>query len=430
MIYLDSNGTTIMPAKVIQEINNWFNKGNPSADYPSACQSQELIQKAREFIAKNCNFSLNHYEVLFTSCASESNSWIIKSTAYSYKNSTGKIPHIITTAVEHKASLLACEELHHMNLAHITYIQPNIYGAVDPQDVINAIRHNTALISIIHVNNELGIVNNILDIVKHAHKRSPIIPVHTDAVQSFGKFPLNINGIPVDAFTASFHKIHGPPGVGLAVVRKSFIEGYSIPSLICGNQQNKLRGGTENTPYIAGALAAMEIIWDNRINKNKRLQEIKNLIIKNFNSTYTTMTYHNYRNFAQANPYHTTVKGKKLQSIKEIKIVYLSCTETLEIGNYTYLCVPNTLTISVVNNQADVCNIRLKNLLQKYSVILSIGSACNTKNKKASHVMDAIYASNEIRKGALRISFDDTITIEQINRFLEIFKKILANEFL
>lgn len=417
MIYLDNNATTIVPPNVIRTIVNWINKGNPSADYASAGECKKMMKEFREYLASRCKF-INYepdtkykpsdlkkvYHIVFTSGASESNNYLLRSVVKSYRfHKKGVIPHIITSAIEHKSIINCAQDLVSMNQIELTIINPDNFGFIDPEDVRKAIRPNTCLISIMSANNETGAINNIKKIGEIAHASQ--VPFHTDAVQTFGKFLISPVEFNVDAFSVSFHKLHGDKGVGLLVIRKQFVDGYKLLPEICGSQNCGLRGGTENISGIAGAYEATKLSWANRVEKNNTMLSIKKRMIELMIKKVPSQTYREYLESPLKTP---------------IQLVFLSTTEK------TYL--PNTLLLSVVKRtKPDMCNIDLKKQLEANGVIVSIGSACNTSSSKASHVLSSMGVDMLIRRGTIRISLGDENRLEEADSFVNILVKILRN---
>jgi cysteine desulfurase len=283
LVYADNNATTLAPDKVRETVNAWFNKGNPSSSHKYAQQCKDLISKAKSYIAEICDFSLDDFSVIFTSGASESNNSIIRTCVESYHKSTEKLPHVILSTIEHKTSLECVKVLSNLNQCEYTLVQIRSDGCIHAEDIETYIQDNTCLLSVMHANNETGLLNDIASIGKIAHRHK--IPFHTDAVQSFPKMPLNPNENHVDAFSISFHKLHGPPGLGLLVIRNSFMRGYKLNPLICGSQNDGHRGGTENIPYIAGALEAMKYTFKKRNSKNAALLKYKKKFLEFLSNT-------------------------------------------------------------------------------------------------------------------------------------------------
>lgn len=416
MLYLDNNATTIMPPVVIQQITAWMNKGNPSASYKSAQSCRKLMREFREYIAKQCgvtsyelrddntppNYTKDQmksvYQFIFTSCASESNNFIIRSVAAAYRVCNKRIPHIITSAIEHKSLIVCAAQLAEQGLLELTIINPDSMGFINPDAVSRAIKPNTCLISIMSANNETGAINDIKAIGQIAHKH--LVPFHTDCVQTFGKFKLDPLACNVDAWSVSFHKLHGPTGVGLLAIKRAFIDGFKLQAEICGTQNCDMRGGTENVMGIAGAFAALKFTWQSRSAKNTNLGRIKKYICDELAQHIPAQTYREY------------LENPNKYAAMPVYVVFIS----LPTANY----LPNTIFLSFVRNKEPLmCNVNLKKTLESKNIIVSVGSACNTASSKASHVLTAINADMFIKKGALRISMPDNMTKQMADEFVK-----------
>ena len=252
------------------------------------------------------------------------------------------------------------------------------------------IKNNTALISIMHANNELGTINDVKRIGQIAHSRN--IPFHTDAVQTFGKYKPNMKKNNIDALSMSFHKLYGPMGVGMIIINNEFIQGYGLCSIISGSQQYSLRGGTENVPGIAGSLAALIDNFKNRKKKNQKLLTLKKHICDTLGGS---IPFGEYKTYFSKPP-------------KRNEFVILGAKKSL----------PNTLLLSFAKNIGPpFCNSKLKKFLNQNNIIVSIGSACSTRSTKASHVLEAIKAPAVIKRGVIRISLSDKSTKKEINTF-------------
>jgi cysteine desulfurase len=401
--YLDNNATTIMPQQVINTITKWFNRGNPSSSYASANECKKMFKAFRSYIAEECGFemdTMDGYTIIFTSGASESNSHIITSCIRAYAKKTNVIPHVVISNVEHKSVLMCCEQLEKDKLCQVTYLpvindRQNIYyGCIDPETLKRSIRPNTCLVSIMAVNNETGIMNNVLEIGKIC--REAKVPFHTDLVQLFGKTIIKPNELNIDAFSVSFHKIHGPPAVGLLVVRNKLIKGYDLPPIIYGTQNYSLRGGTENVASVAGSFMAYKMAMLNLTEKTNEIRKKRDLIKSVIGKRVPTCYIQDYT------PNH----GKRCV------VVWLS-------PKLPMLTVPNTLFMTI--DKPGMCNIKLKEKLEANGIIISIGSACNTNSKKASHVIDALAIPLNLRPGVLRISLSDNTSENDIMYFCKVF---------
>lgn len=401
-IYLDNNGTTERCAPAMKAFIKWAKDPiNPSvtSDYGKA--SSKMINSGTEYIKKHCGAP--NYTVLFTSGASESNCMIIRSTVEAYLTNKKKKPHIITSLTEHKSILDCCKSLKNMGIIEVTYIAPSIKGCVDPGVIKKTIRDNTALITIMAANNELGCINNYKEIgrIAHSHK----IPFHSDFVQIFGKIKVNLPKNNIDAISVSFHKLHGPTGSGLLIINNDFINGYGLCAQIYGTQQDGLRGGTQNVPAIASSIAAMKYTFKNRAKKNARMKSLKLYILKELSNRFPFGKYESYFD--------------KSHKKKDLELVLLGQTN---INKALY----STILISVAKNKGKkFCNIKLKKYLNSRRIIVSVGSACNTKSKSASHVVQAIRAPDVIKQGIIRISLSDTTTKKNVDIFIKEFTKAI-----
>jgi cysteine desulfurase len=405
MIYLDNNATTSVSPAVNARMVECINLGNPSASYASAKKARKIMESFRADVSKVCDFG-DKYEVIITSCASESNSHIITRVIDSYLKN-GIIPHIISSAIEHKSVINTLDYHIEMGRATVSYIKPAPTGHILPADILREITANTALICVMTANNEIGAVNDIESIGKLAHSRN--IPFYTDAVQSFGKYGLLPIKSNVDGFAISAHKFGGSLGCALLVLKREWIEGYGINALIFGTQNGGLRGGTENIPAIAGMQLALKIAMTNRKQKNDKMLALKKYIFAEIAKRAPARSYTDYLNKPSNN---------------EVEIVFFD--ESLFRKSALYL--PNTLFISIIKRSAPaICNVKFKGALERDNIIISVGSACNTSSDKASHVLYALGADELIRKGALRISLGDATTKEQCTAFIKSFLCILAN---
>lgn len=416
--YLDNNATTIIPQNVIDEMVKWTNMGNPSADYCTAIRCRNLIKSFREYIAKMCKFQLsngeepddkindNHYRVVFTSCASESNSLMIRSVVDSFIHNTKTIPHIVSSKIEHKSILETLEQLEKEGRATVTLISPNPLGFISLVDVEKALVENTALCTIMAANNETGVIMEYEKIANLCHNRG--IPFHTDAVQYFARFLIYPVKSAIDAFSVSFHKLHGPIGVGLLVIKEQFLRGYKLKGQIGGTQNNHFRGGTLNISGIAGGYEAMKFTMTNRLKKNEDMRNLKRHIILSISSRMPAKMYREY------------LLDKIGKPKPEIEVVFLSTAEE----NY----LPNTLLLSVVKRKKpDMCNVKLKKHLCEKGIIVSVGSACNTDSPNASHVLTSMHVDDYIKKGTIRVTLGDDTTIDAANVFIKEFIQYISN---
>lgn len=388
-----------MPQSVIEAMMNFCNMGNPSSSYESASCCKNLIRDFKIAISRRCGFSLADYRIIFTSGASESNSMILRSIADSYGFKKKTIPHIISSEIEHKSILLGLEELSGYGKIEFTLLGVDLEGRVNISELTSAIKPNTALITIMAANNELGTINNIRSMGEIAHRYG--IPFHTDCVQLFGKNIINPDKDNVDAFSVSFHKLFGPPGVGILVVKEALVKGYDLKSMIFGTQNNFLRGGTENMPGISGAYMCFRVNFNKRQDKNNHLVVLRMRLMKKLAENFKCSMYKTYMTRRQS-------QDRQEQPKKEIVII-----------SPIKGCINSVALFAYIDRQhPEVCNSIIKKYMEKNGIIISVGSACNTSSAKASHVLTALRAPTEIKRGVIRVSWCDYTTVEDIEAFV------------
>lgn len=406
-IYLDFNATYPPDNDTIMEMAKWAKKGNISANYTSAEDGKALLTLFKKDIAALCEFSLNGpngYTIVFTSGASESNSFIIQSACRAFIKAKKVKPHVISSAVEHDSILYCLEGLEEEYLQYDllnVHREGNLYGTVDVRNLSKLIRQNTCLISIMSSNNETGAINDLKSICTIAKSKG--IPVHTDAVQLFSKEIFKPNTYGVDAFSVSFHKFGGPIGCGCIAIRNSLLTGYKLPPLIYGSQQDSLRGGTIPIHNLAAARVAFNKYFNNRMVKTIQQRNLKEKLIGKLAEIY---------------PVHY-ISQYLLQRPPPPAIILLMSPDPL-------LYMSNTLLLAVY--KIDICNVELRKKLYEHKVIVSIGSACKTSSKKVSHVITELNVPDELRAGIFRISLGDCTTEEDIDTFVYIFGKLLLQE--
>lgn len=402
-VYFDNNATTFQCKESIKQKLAWEKQvANPSGSSQYSVHARALIDSAIKFVQKLCN--AYDYSVIFTSGATESNSTIIRSAIDAwYRKSRDIKPHVILSSTEHMSLILTARALVDTGHITLTLIQPNSYGQISPKAVASAIQDNTCIVSIMGANNETGAINPISKISEECHKRK--VPFHSDCVQLFGKHRLDLPALGIDAMSVSFHKLYGPTGVGMLVIRNSFMKGYNLQGQIAGSQQGGFRGGTENVAGIAGGLAAMRHNFSERAAKNKHLSLLKNTLLSSIDEFI---------------PVRQGVKLSELplhESKQYVVVIGPPITSSSSL--------PNTVLFSVVDGTRNLCNGKLKSALEKAGFIVSIGSACNTESKHASHVLQAVGAPPEVKRGTLRISFGDYNTVAQAKKFGNILHKCL-----
>lgn len=371
IIYLDHGATTAVDERVLNKMIPYFNisYGNPSSMYGIGRQNKMVIERARQDVAKVIN--CNPKEIYFTSCGSESDNLALKGIMYANKE---KGKHIITSKVEHPAIMNTCATLKRQGF-DITYLNVNKEGFVKLDELRNAIRNDTVLISIMFANNEIGTIQNIMEISKIAKKNNIIF--HTDAVQAVGNIKIDVQKLGVDSLSMSAHKFYGPKGVGALYVRKDI----NIERIQDGGHQEKgMRSGTENVAGIVGLAEALKMAYKELDENNKKILENRNYFI---------------------------------EKIKE------NFKETTINGNLEHRLPGN---INVTFKGKDSLEILLK--LDEYGICASSGSACSTGEDKPSHVLTAIGLNPEEAFSTIRFSLGKENIKEDIDYVIKVLKSI------
>jgi len=369
MIYLDHAATTAVRKEALEEMLPYFSKryGNASSLHSFGLEASEALQTARTRVADV--ISSTPENIYFTSGGTEANNLAIKGIAFANKN---KGDHIITSGIEHDAALNTCQFLEE-NGFRVTYLPVDKYGFVDCDDVEKAITKKTILISVMHANNEIGTIEPVADIGKIAQKHG--IYFHTDAVQSFGKIPIDVEKMNIDLLTASSHKIYGPKGVGCLYVRK----GVKIQPLFHGGgHENNLRSGTENVAGIAGFGKAAELAEGERQQEAGREIKLRDRLIKG-----------------------------------ALKI------ENSHLNGHPTMRLPNNANISFKFIEGEGLVIDL----DSYGIAASTGSACSTKSLEPSHVLLCIGLKHEEAHGSLRMTLGKDNKEKEVDYVLKILPK-------
>jgi cysteine desulfurase len=408
MIYFDNNATTIPPPIVGKEIQRWLGTGNPSN--PN-CPSHKMLKDAKEFLYDYMGLNPRVYDLIWTSGASESNALFIRSVVENYKMNHGIQPHVVISSIEHKSIMNLCEMLDSMGCITYSTVEADIYGQICPSDIEDVINHKTCLVSIMWANNEVGTINNIPAIAALCKRKR--IPFHTDATQTFGKFDLNI-AQPIDGVSMSFHKTYGLSGIGLLVCAKRM----KIHSQIAGEQNGKLRGGTENVAGIASAIAGIKYMnaSPGRVVKNAKLEELKNQLIVGVSNVS--------RGGWPLVSYEDMLTTRLIDNISPVELTILGASPFNSIPG-----LPNTVALAVVKHTGRrFCNVTLKKDLADMNVIVSIGSACSSGTKAPSHVLVAMQVPKIVQCGVIRISFSDQNQKYEVDTFIEKFKQCVRKQ--
>lgn len=370
-VYLDYHATTPVDPRVFNVMQAYFledfgNPGSHTHEYGDV--AAKAVDNARKEIAAAIN-SQTPSEVIFVSGATEANNIAIHGTAIRLREA-GK-SHIITSAIEHKSVLDVSEELERRGF-QVTYIQPNSDGITVPQEIEQAITPKTGLISIMHANNEIGTINDIKGIGEIAEKHG--ILLHCDAAQSFGKIPIDVQGMHIHLLSISAHKIYGPKGIGALYVRKKNPKVEIEPLLFGGGQERELRPGTLATPLIAGLAEASRIAREEMISEGKRLQDLRDRLLN----------------------------GLKLK-----------CSDVILNGSIENR-LPNNLNVSFLGVDAESMMMNLRS-----EIAVSNGSACTSATWTNSHVLSAMGIDSDRARSAIRFSLGRFTTKEEIDYAVE-----------
>lgn len=371
-IYADNAATTAVSEKVLNAMLPHFTKayGNASSIYKLGRDAQRDIEEARAKVAKA--LGADPKEIFFTSCGSESDNWAIKGVAENMAKRGKK--HIITSVFEHHAVLHTCEYLEKHGF-EVTYVPVSSDGFVNPEDIKNAIRPDTALVTIMYANNEIGTIQPIEEIAKICKEKKVIF--HTDAVQAVGHIDIDVKKQGIDMLSLSGHKIHAQKGIGALYVRKGIV----LPNLIHGGGQERgKRAGTENVPAIVGLGVAIEEATKNISEKNSKILPRRNKLIDGILKL----------------PY-TRLNGDREKRL------------------------PGNLNISIEGIEGE----SLLLMLDMNGICASSGSACTSGSLDPSHVLLAIGLKHEVAHGSLRLSIEDDVTDEDVDYILEVIPKVV-----
>ncbi len=255
-IYLDHAASTPVDSRVLEAMMPYFSEiyGNPSSIHQFGQAAEQAVEEARERVAHVLGCKAD--EIVFTSCGSESDNLALRGTML-HARKTGRGNHLVTTPIEHSAVTRTAQQLADLMDFAVSSVTVDEYGQVDPEEIAAACRPDTALVSVMYANNEMGTIQPIAQIADIAHQHGVL--VHTDAVQAAGQLPLNVNELGVDMLAVSAHKFYGPKGIGALYVR----EGVTLPpSQSGGGQENGRRAGTHNVAFIVGLAKALELAYE------------------------------------------------------------------------------------------------------------------------------------------------------------------------
>lgn len=367
-IYLDNAATTALRPEVVAEMVSVLQNeyGNPSSSHSFGRSAKSKLELARKTIAQLLNVSSQ--EIIFTSGATESNNWILQNAVTNLK-----VKRIITSKIEHHAVLHAVEFLQKEYDIQIDFVKIKADGTVDINHLMELLSQEIpTLVSLIHVNNEIGTVLDLAEIAQICKQHS--VYFHSDTVQSVGKTEMDLQKIPVDFIVASAHKFHGPKGIGFAFIRK----GTAINPIFHGGEQEKgIRPGTESLHNIVGMAKALQLSYENLENDRNHIQELKKYAVEQFQNHFPNVTF----NGTTGNTFYTI--------------------------------------LSIRLPMADSKSGMLLFSLDMKGIAVSRGSACQSGSARPSHVLAEFLNKEEVVKPSIRVSFSHLSTKKEIDTLIE-----------
>lgn len=372
LIYLDNAATTALRPEVFDAMKPYFleNYSNPNSIYTFAQQSKKAMEESRETIADL--IGAKPKEIYFTAGGSESDNWAIKGCAEAFA-SKGK--HIITTKIEHHAVLHTCQYLEKKGY-EVTYLDVDEDGMVRPEQLEQAVRPDTILISIMFANNEIGTIEPVREIGAIAKKHGVLF--HTDAVQAFGHVPIQVDELNIDLLSASAHKFHGPKGIGFLYIRNSVKLGAYMHG---GAQERSRRAGTSNVPGIVGMAKAAQLAAEHMEENAGKIGAVRDHLIE--------------------------------RVLREIPYSRLNGHRQQRLPNNANFC------FRFIEGES------LLIMLDQKGICASSGSACTSGSLDPSHVLLAIGLPHEIAHGSLRLTLSEETTIEDADVAADSLKEIV-----
>jgi len=370
-VYLDNAATTPIRQEVIDEMVKVMQSdyGNPSSTHSIGRSAKAVIETSRKTIAKYLHG--NAQEIVFTSSATEATNWILRSAVRDFG-----VKRIITSKVEHHATLYTTQALQEEFGVRIDYVNVAHDGTLNYNQLEDLLTEDIkTIVSLMHVNNETGVFNDIVKIGTLCHKNNALF--HCDTVQSVGKIELDLQQLPIDFLVASAHKFHGPKGIGFSFVRKNLV---LQPMFFGGEQEKGWRAGTESVHQIAGMAKALELSYENLQEERNYIADLKNYCLQALQKAFPEITVN---------------------------------------GAATFYNILNVLLpFSPEKTSMILFNLDMK------GIAVSRGSACQSGSVKPSHVLAEMLSEAELKQPSLRISFSHYNTKEEIDYFIEIVKEI------
>jgi cysteine desulfurase len=365
--YLDYASTTPTDPAVAAAMQPYLTEifGNPSNAHSFGREAKKAVESARKSVARL--IGARAHEIVFTGSGTESNNTAIKGVAHANRS---RGDHIITSSIEHHSVLASCEFLESTGFS-VTYLPVDPDGMVDLESVLKAITPKTILISIMHANNEIGTIQNIAEIGKIAREKG--IPFHTDAVQTVGHIPVDVDSLNVDMLSASAHKFYGPKGVGFLYIRPGT---RFSPFMHGGTQEKSRRASTHNVPGIAGMGKAAELAAEGLMDEMRYITPLRDRLTRGI-----------------------------VDGIKGVRL-----------NGHPSMRLPGNVNVSFTSVEGEL----LLQQLDEEGIACSSGSACSADSSGPSHVLTAIGLSSDMIAGSLRISLGKYVKADDIDYFLEV----------
>ncbi len=378
IVYADNNATTRVAPEVLEAMTPFLTGSyfNPSSMYEPAQEVAAAVTDARRTIARHLG-AADPREILFTSCATESINTAIRGAAQANPSRR----HVITSSVEHPAVLEVCRDLDRAGW-DVTFLPVDTDGNLDLAEFIRALRTDTLLVTIMHANNETGVVFPIAQLARIAKETDPGIVVHTDATQTVGKLPVDLRRElqHVDLLSLSGHKLHAPKGIGALYVRRGT---PCRPFMIGGHQEGGRRAGTENVPYIVGMARALDLVMQTREDDEARIAALRD----------------------------------------RLEAAVLEQVPAVQINGAGAPRLPNTSNVSCHYVEGE----GMLYQLSAEGICASSGSACTSGSLEPSHVLSALKVPFTAAHGSIRFSFSRYSTEADVDRIIEVFPRVVAN---
>lgn len=373
--YLDYAATTPVSEPVLQAMLPYFGEvfGNPSSVHTFGQQAEAALEDARQLVAQTIQARAE--EIVFTGCGTESDNLALRGVAFAQRKAKGRT-HILVTPVEHHAVLHTARQLAELHGFDVEELPVDQYGLTDADDVRASIRSDTALVSVIYANNEIGTINPIAEI--GAVCREMGVPLHSDAVQAAAHLPMNVESDQVDLLSLGAHKFYGPKGVGALYVRRGT---PILPVMTGGKQEQAMRAGTQNIPYIVGLAEALRLAQNSLAARAEQMVQLRDHLI-----------------------------GQVLEEIPRARLTGHPTRRLPNHASFVFEGVDGNLLLMMLDAEGFAC---------------SSGSACKTGNPQPSEVLTAVGLSRSWALGSLRVTLGQSTSAGDVAAFLKVLPAVV-----